>query len=120
MLKIGKINSIQIETSIKKVNPIINNASSLFANEIKKYAKPYTPYRSGELEKSLTFIRKDSRVVGLVYNIKYASKMYFGGPNWNYNKSTNPQACPRWIERSWQIHKGAIFKNINESLKRVQ
>lgn len=119
MFKIGKINTIQLEYLIKKAKPIIDNASSFLANELKKYVKPYTPYREGGLERSLKFIRKDGRVVGLVYDIEYASKMYHGDPNWNYTKRINPQARPRWVESAWQIHHTEILNNVNKALKNV-
>lgn len=119
MVKIGSINSAELEKLIKQANPMIDNASSVLANEIKRCAKDFTPYRDGGLQGSLKFERKDGRVVGITYDIEYASKMYFGDPNWRYNRSKNTQAQPHWVEVAWGVHKDEILKNVNKAIGNV-
>lgn len=119
MIKIGAVNIVGLEALIKKVNPLIDNASVVLANEYAKIAKQYTPYRSGDLERSLRYFYEGRRVVALVYNISYAKKIWYGDPNWNYNTSVNRFACPRWTERSWLVHGKDIINNVNKALKNV-
>lgn len=114
-----ELDTKELEDFIKQAIPIIDNASVVVANELKKLAKPYTPYRSGDLERSLKFVYQGRRVVAFLYDVEYATKMWYGSPNWNYNTTVNRQACPRWLTRAWSVHGDDIVNNVNKDLKYV-
>lgn len=90
----------------------------MYTTKRRKYFKNYTPHRTGELEKSLTFVYKNGVLVALLYNIDYAKKVWYGNENWSYNTRINRQACPRWTERAWNVHQKDIMNNVQRALKK--
>ena len=114
----------------------IDKAQKFIDSECLRLMKPYTPFRTGIMEKSATL----GTVIGsgkIVYNSPYARYLYYGvvyGPNFpiyengelvgfysppkkystgrkmQYSKAKHPQAQRLWFEVMKRKHKTAIIR----------
>ena len=126
MIKVSVINKVTLESMMKQINPKIKNASAVLINEIQRVSEDFTPYLSGDMFDSRKREMKGDDYIGISYNTPYARRIWYGDPNWNYtkpnpenNETGHSQACPRWIIRSFEVHKNDIMTSVVEAFNEV-
>ena len=101
--------------TMDRFNPRFNAAQKWLDNEVLKDCSPFTPFKTGMLDRS----GPAGTTLGegeVVYNTPYARRLYYG-THFNFNRTHHPQAGAQWFEKAKAIKKKAWLDGADKILK---